>query len=62
MLIVAGKENGLEVNVDKNKHMVKFRVQNAGRSQSIKNDNSSFERVEYFKYLETNLTYENFIL
>ena len=62
MLIVAGKENELEVNVDKNKHMVKFRDQNAGRNRSIKNDNGSFERVEYFKYLETNLTYENFIL
>jgi len=56
MLIVAGKENELEVNVDKNKHMVKFRDQNAGRNRSIKNDNGSFERVEYFKYLETNLT------
>jgi len=45
-LIVASKENGLEVNVDKNKHMIKFRDQNAGGIQNIKNDNSSFERVE----------------
>ena len=30
--------------------------QNAGRSHSIKTDNSSFERVEEFKYFETTLT------
>jgi hypothetical protein len=40
---VASKEIGLEVNADKTKHMVMSRDQNAGRSHSIKNDNSSFE-------------------
>jgi len=44
--IVASKENGLEVNVEKTKHVAKVRDQNAARSQSIKNDNSSFEMVE----------------
>ena len=44
-LIVANKESGLEVNVDKTKYIVISRDQNAGQSQSLKIDNSSFERV-----------------
>jgi len=35
-LIVAGKEIRLEVNADKTKYVVMSRVQNAGRSHSIK--------------------------
>jgi len=35
--------------------------QNAGRSHNIKIDNSSFERVEHFRYLGTNLTNQNSI-
>ena len=35
--------------------------QNAGRSHSIKIDNSSLERVEEFIYLGTTLTYQHFI-
>ena len=35
--------------------------QNAGRSQDIKNDSYSFERVEEFKYLGKTLTNQNFI-
>ena len=50
-LVAATKEIGLEVNADKTKYMVMARDQNAGRSNSIKNDNSSIERVEAFKYL-----------
>ena len=41
--------------------MVMSRDQNIGRSQSIKTDNSSFERVEEFKYLGTTLTNQNSI-
>ena len=41
--------------------MVMSRDQNAGRSHSIKMDNSSFERVEEFKYLGTTLTNQNSI-
>jgi len=52
-LIAANKETGLEINVDKSKYMVKSRDQNAGRSQCIKTDNRTFERVEEFKYLGT---------
>jgi hypothetical protein len=50
-LVAVNKEIVTEVNADRTKYMVKSRDQNAGRSHSIKNDNSSFERVEEFKYL-----------
>jgi len=52
-------EIGLEVNADKTKYMVISRDQNAGRSHSIKTDNSFFERVEQFKYLGINLKDQN---
>ena len=44
-------------------HLVGFitRNQNAGRTHSMKNDNSSFERVDEFKYLGTNLAHQNSI-
>ena len=58
-LVVATKETGLEVNVGKTKYMIMSRDQNAGRSQIIKIDNSSIERVEEFKYLGTTLTNKN---
>ena len=44
----AAKEIGLEVNADKTKYMVMSRDQNAGRTHSMKNDNSSFDRVDEF--------------
>jgi len=53
-LLVASKETGLEVNADKTKYMVMFRDQNEGRILII--DNISYELVEHFKYLGTNLT------
>jgi len=43
-LVVASKETGLEVNADKTKCVVMSRDHNAGKSHSIKTDNSSFER------------------
>jgi hypothetical protein len=52
-LVVATKETGLEVNANKTKYMIMSRDQNAGRSHSMKIDNSSIERVEEFKYLGT---------
>ena len=60
-LLVATKETGLEVNADKTKYMVMSRYRNAGRGCSVKIDNSSFERVEEFKYLGTTLTDQNSI-
>jgi len=41
--------------------MVMSRDRNAGRSHSIKTENSTFERVEAFKNLGTTLTYRNSI-
>ena len=38
------------------------RDQNAGRNHSVRIDNSTFERVEAFKYLGTTLTNQNSIL
>ena len=56
-LVSAPREIGLEVSPDKTKYMVTSRDQNAGRIQSARMDNSTFESVELFKYLGTNLTY-----
>jgi hypothetical protein len=53
-LILANKEIRLDVNADKTVYMVMSRDQNAGKSHSMKIDNSSFERVEEFEYLGTN--------
>ena len=60
-LVVDNKEIGLEVNADKTKCMVMYRDQNAGRSHSMKMDNSPIERMEEFKYLGTTLTNQNSI-
>ena len=42
--------------------MVMSRDQNAGRIHSVRMDNSTFERVEEFKYLGTTLTNQNSIV
>jgi len=52
-LVAVSKGIELEVNGDKTMYMVIPGDQNAGRSHIIKTDNSSFERVEQFKYLGT---------
>ena len=41
--------------------MVMSRDQNAGRIHSVRIDNSTFQRMLEFKYLETNLTNQNSI-
>ena len=41
--------------------MIMSREQNAGRSHSMKINNSSIEKVEEFKYLGTTLTNQNSI-
>jgi len=58
---MASKKISLEVNVGKTKYMVMSRDQNAGRNHDIKIDNSSFERVEQFRYLGTTLRNQNSI-
>ena len=55
-LLVATKEIGLDVNVDKTKYMVMFRDRNAWRGHSVKIDYSPIERVEDLKYLGMTLT------
>ena len=54
-------EIGLEVSADKTKFMIMSRDQNAGRIHIVRIDNSTFERVEEFKYLGTILTNQNSI-
>ena len=39
-LVAATREIGLEISADKTKHMVMSRDQNAGRIQSLRNDNT----------------------
>jgi len=41
--------------------MVMSRDKNAGRNHNVTIDNTSFERVEQFKYLGTNLSNQNSI-
>jgi hypothetical protein len=60
-LLVDSKEIGLEVNDDKSNYMFMSRDETAGWSHSMKIDNSSFERLEEFKYLGTTLTDRNSI-
>ena len=55
------KKIGLDVNADKIKYMVMSQDQNAGQSNNIKADKSSFEKVEVFKYLGTTLRDQNSI-
>ena len=47
--------------MDKTKYLVISRDQNAGRNHSVRIDNSTFERVEEFRYLGTTLTNQNSI-
>jgi len=60
-LVIAAKEIGLEVNSDKTKYMVMSQDWNAERGHSVKINNSSFERVEEFRYLGMTLTDQNSI-
>ena len=50
-LVAATGEIGLEIRADKTKCVVKSRDQNAGRNHSVRINNSTFERLEEFKYL-----------
>jgi len=61
-LVVATREIGLDVSADKTKYMVMSQEQNAGRIHSVRIDNSTFERMEDFKYLGKTLTNQNSIV
>ena len=58
-LVVLTRETRLKASADKTKYMVFSRDQNAGRIHSVRIDNSTFDRVEDFKYLGTTLTNQN---
>ena len=60
-LVVASTQTGIEVNAEKSKYMILSGGQNAGQTRNIKIDNSFFERVEQFKYLERTETNQNSI-
>jgi len=60
-LVAATRKIGLEISADKTKYLVMSRDQNAGRNHTVKINNSTFERVEEFKYLGTTLTHQNSI-
>ena len=51
-LVAATRETGLELSSDKTMYMVMSRDQNSGRIHSLRNDNSTFERVEEFNIWE----------
>jgi hypothetical protein len=57
----AGKEVGLEINVEKTKYMLLSRHQNVGQNRDIKIAKRSFENVSQFKYLGTTVTNQNLI-
>jgi len=60
-LVVALKDNGIKVSAEKSKYMAMYCNKIALRSHNTRNNNSSFEKVEQFKYLETTLTDQNSI-
>jgi len=60
-LVAATRETGLEVCADKSKYMVMSRDQNAERIHRVRNDNSTFQRVEEFKYFGTTFSNQNYI-
>ena len=51
-LVAATRKIGLQVSADKTKYIVMSRDKSAGRIQSVRTDNSTFEMVEEFKYVE----------
>jgi hypothetical protein len=53
------RNTGLEINLEKTKHMIMSRNPNSGQNQNIRIANESFENVAKFKYLWTTLTNQN---
>ena len=60
--VAANKEAGLQKkNAKQTKYFPMSRDQKAGRNHSIEIDNSSFTKLEDFKYLGTTLKNQNYI-
>jgi len=57
--VAATRNIGIAVSADKFMYMVMSRDQNTGRIHSVRIDNSTFERMEDFKYLGTSITNQN---
>ena len=60
-LVVASKEIDLELIADKTKYLIMTRDQDTGRIHDIKIVDNTFESLEQFRYLGTNLTNQNSI-
>jgi di/tripeptidase len=60
-LINAIKKVGLEVNVERTKHILISHNQNAGQNHNIKITNGAFENMAKFKYFGTTTTNKNVI-
>jgi hypothetical protein len=60
-LIDACKDIGLEINIEKTKHILLSHHQNVGQNGDIKIANRSFENVSQFKYLGMTVTNQNLI-
>jgi hypothetical protein len=54
-------EAGLEIEVEKSKHMLLSQHQNAGQNCDIKLENKQCENVSQFKYLGMTVTNQNLI-
>jgi hypothetical protein len=60
-LLEAGRDIGLEINVEKTKYMIMSRHPNSGQNQNIRIANQSFENVATHKYVGTTLTNQDVI-
>jgi hypothetical protein len=58
-LLEVSRDNGLEINLEKTKHMIMSRHPNSGQNQNMRIANESFENVAKFKYLGMTLTNQN---
>jgi hypothetical protein len=59
-LIDASKEVGLEITIEKSKHMLLSHHQNVGQNRDIKITSRLFENVSQLRYLGTTVTNQHF--